>query len=466
MSGSRCLPEPLPPARFSPVATQARIGRKTTTARRPAIALDVARAAEACLQVPELVDLASVSVSGCVAVLEAALVSKPAPEHESDPLSVERTNRSVVVNTLLEHVHAAALAELEAAEAAVALRAGLRGRTFRSSAAQLLALRRAGIRLERLDDEALRPFRRRVAVRELERVRAAIEREWWVRSGPLREDIAAAWSQGTARDGALAVTTQAFASRGVDAERLATALIYFEAGRHLGLVKQQANKMAQAYTGYCAEDLFGWGWKGLVVALRGYDPTHSAFSTYAVTRIVGHIQDGVRAESPIPKRLGTFSRKATAVEERLSIALGRNPSAEETAAEMCRVRLLHELGRTPTLAEVTARAHEELAQLKLRPRLAVPVAIDESAGWEGDGIVIADGGLDPADEAIAEVLRAEIEAALDALPSEEAEAVRLLDYESLSYEEARERTGASRRQLQQRRTRGRQRLAQSLASWA
>jgi RNA polymerase sigma factor for flagellar operon FliA len=223
--------------------------------------------------------------------------------------------------------------------------------------------------------------------------------------------------------------------------------------------------MAQSYTGYSAEDLFGWGWKGLIVALRGYDPTASAFSTYAVTRIVGHIQDGVRAESPIPKRLGTFSRKAVATEEILSVELGRPPTAEETAEAMCRARLLRELGRPPTLAEVAARAHEELAQLKLRPRLAIPATIDEAAGPEGEGVVLPSMGPDPSDVALATALRDEIEAALAALPAEESEAVRLLDYEGVSYDEARMRTGASRRQLHQRRARGRERLAESLSGW-
>jgi RNA polymerase sigma factor FliA len=447
-----------------------RPGRKTTTARRPRLALDLARAAGAVRVLPELVDLPNVSVASCSDAVETALMGRPAPENENDPAAVVWTNRAAVVNALLDHAHLSALAELATAEAALAARCDLLGRSFRSEASQLLALRRAGIRLERLDDEALRPFRRRRVVADLQRVRRAMHLEHWVRTGSVRQALAAAYDHamptGADADRSLAATSAALAAEGVDGERLTNAMVYFEAGRHLGLVKQQANRMSQSYTGYSAEDLFGWGWKGLIVALRGYDPTASAFSTYACTRIVGHIQDGVRAESPIPKRLGTFSRKAAVTEETLAGELGRPPTQEETAAALCRARLVRELGRTPTIAEVAAKAHEDLAQLKLRPRLAIPATIDETSGPEGAGVVLAALGPDPADVAMSAVLRDEIEAALAALPTDESEAVRLLDYEGVSYDEARERTGASRRQLHQRRARGRERLAEALAPWA
>jgi RNA polymerase sigma factor for flagellar operon FliA len=433
------------------------------------LAIDLARASGAVSVLCEILDLPNMTVATCAAAVETALMARPAPENENDPAAVVWTNRAAVVNALLEHAHTQALAELAAAEAALAERCDLRGRSFRSEASQLLALRRSGIRLERLDEAALRPFRRRVAVRELQRVRRAISLEHSIRAGGVRQAVADAYDRamptGAAAERTLPATAAALSRAGIDGERLTNAVIHFEAGRHLGLVKQQSNRMAQSYTGYSAEDLFGWGWKGLIVALRGYDPTASAFSTYAVTRIVGHIQDGVRAESPIPKRLGTFSRKAVATEEILSVELGRPPTAEETAEAMCRARLLRELGRPPTLAEVAARAHEELAQLKLRPRLAIPATIDEAAGPEGEGVVLPSMGPDPSDVALATALRDEIEAALAALPAEESEAVRLLDYEGVSYDEARMRTGASRRQLHQRRARGRERLAESLSGW-
>jgi RNA polymerase sporulation-specific sigma factor len=56
--------------------------------------------------------------------------------------------------------------------------------------------------------------------------------------------------------------------------------------RHTGLVRKVVNQMSASYSrlpgGYEREDLEGFGWIGLIHALRTYDPGRkAAFSTYA-----------------------------------------------------------------------------------------------------------------------------------------------------------------------------------------
>lgn len=117
------------------------------------------------------------------------------------------------------------------------------------------------------------------------------------------------------------------------ASRLGDALVRMESLSHVSLVWHQAHKVAHYFPGYAASDLVGWGWSGLRMALNRFDPSLGfAFSTYACTRIVGSMRDGVRAERPVPKRLGTFQRQLERIEESMSDELGRPPSIDELAA--------------------------------------------------------------------------------------------------------------------------------------
>lgn len=121
---------------------------------------------------------------------------------------------------------------------------------------------------------------------------------------------------------------------GVDGERLAWDVITHESNRHYPLVLREASRMAEAWPGHTAEDLIGYAWSGLRLALRSYDPRRGLFSTYACPRIRGSIRDGIRSEHHLPKRLLTWVRKVESTQDSLTEALGRHPSAEEVAAEL------------------------------------------------------------------------------------------------------------------------------------
>jgi RNA polymerase sigma factor for flagellar operon FliA len=238
-------------------------------------------------------------------------------------------------------------------------------------------------------------------------------------------------------------------SQGVDAERLCSAVIHYESHFHIGLVWLEANRMAPSFPDHTAEDLAGWGWLGLRVALRKFEPQRGhRFSTYACYRIKGAIRDGVRDEHPVPKRLLTLQRKVQATEEQLSV----------------------HLGRVPQLAEVAEHLGETLEHLtRILPRLANAASLDEleAAAAERGGAV--PGSVDPTDPAdlVIEAERLDaVRAALGTIDPGDAEAVRLLVCEERSMAEARRVTGLSDRELRRRSERGCAQLRHLLADWA
>jgi RNA polymerase sigma factor (sigma-70 family) len=272
-------------------------------------------------------------------------------------------------------------------------------------------------------------------------------------------DVLAARPAGR-RPGSLDALARKAALAGFDGERLVDALIRFESDRHIQLVKHQANRVAKSYPHYTPEDLFGFGWRGLLAALRKYSPDQHAFATYACTRIAGAIKDGIRSESWVPKRLGTWARKAATVEDELFQLYGRRPTEDEMARELAVRELARQLKRNPTLAEIDARIDAERTQLKMLSRLNAPASLDERAGVEG---AADDAG--PEEELVGAARRAAVLAAVDELPPVLAEAVRLLDLEQRSFADAQALTGATARQLRERRAQGRALLAERLVSW-
>lgn len=232
---------------------------------------------------------------------------------------------------------------------------------------------------------------------------------------------------------------------GGDGERLLWAVIGVEALAHIPLIWHQANKLAKSFPDYTAEDLAGWGWQGLRIALRAYDPTRFAFSTYACTRISGTIRDGVRAENPIPKRLGTEIRKLARHEEELT----------------------RDLGRTPTLHEVADRVGLTWQHTQVLARCVPTASLDELAAatlsGEESTVLGYNAGID--DAATISTLNTEVGDALASLDADDAEAVQLLVMEERTLQEACELTGATPRQLRARRQRGLEQLAEVLADW-
>ena len=261
----------------------------------------------------------------------------------------------------------------------------------------------------------------------------------------LTEQFTASWSLELKHRGLDSVIAEA--NRFVDGSALSWAIIGFESQRHINLVWHQANKLERAFPDRESAELLALGWIGLRTALRLYNPTLGfSFSTYACTRITGSIRDGVRAENPVPKRLGTFSRKVAAAEEVLA----------------------HGLGRAPTLAEVAEHLGVELEDLKILPRLQHTASIDEMdtfAGERGTSPSWLIDNSDPADIAMSIIRRDAVDAALATLHPEDAAAVRLLVMEGLRPQEAQEITGEAPRRLRIRRERALEALRLELSNW-
>lgn len=141
---------------------------------------------------------------------------------------------------------------------------------------------------------------------------------------------------------------------GYDAEQLINELVVRETHRHTGLLHKEISKLRNSYPETRSEDLLGFAWKGLRVAIRSYDPRLGfAFSTYACPKINGAIRDGVRSESHLPKRLTTLVRSISTASEELT----------------------QKLSRTPTLDEISE--YLGAPQAALAPRLTTPASIDE-----------------------------------------------------------------------------------------
>jgi RNA polymerase sigma factor (sigma-70 family) len=247
---------------------------------------------------------------------------------------------------------------------------------------------------------------------------------------------------------------------GIDSEVLLDALVRHEAGRHLGLVRHQANRVASKYPGYEPEALFGMGWAGLIVALYKYDPTTSAFSTFAAIKIRGNIADSVRSESPIPKRLHTWYRKVSTAFEDLTSNLERRPTLEEVATELATTRLTRDLGRVPSLEEVASQLDAERQRMSILPRLSVPEALpaDDAFG---------DRHFDePESTAVLSGLQQDVWAALEALDPLEAAVIERVELRSRPIDEVACELGVTPRQVRTLRENGRARLAVALADWA
>jgi RNA polymerase sigma factor for flagellar operon FliA len=83
------------------------------------------------------------------------------------------------------------------------------------------------------------------------------------------------------------------------------------------------------------DDLVGWGILGLIDAVEKYDPHQDVkFSTYASIRVRGAIIDQIRTLDWAPRSLRAMARKVGAAREKLRHKEGREPTAEEIAAEL------------------------------------------------------------------------------------------------------------------------------------
>jgi len=256
--------------------------------------------------------------------------------------------------------------------------------------------------------------------------------------GTISERLYAQW-EGPVFNSNIDGVVESLGRRGINGEALAWAVIAKESLSHILLVKREANRISRMWPGRKADDLVGYGWRGLRLALRSYNPETAWFSTYACPKIRGAIRDGVRSEHHLPKRLNTFVNKAERAKDELGAILGRHP----------------------TQAEIAERLDTEIERVRQIATFAAPTSLQ--AGEEENGIEVA-GGEDVEESVISSLRKETIADALSKLPEDEAVAIRLLVMEDISMQEARERTGASSKQLRTRRDRGLAMLREDLAT--
>lgn len=248
--------------------------------------------------------------------------------------------------------------------------------------------------------------------------------------------------------GSLTETISSLVAQGIDAERITWDVISRESVNHAGLIHKECNRLVRTLPDRSPDELKGYGWAGLRTALRNYDPSLGfAFSTFACPKINGAIRDGVRAESPIPKRLTTFVRKVSSAEEQLT----------------------HALSRPPSYAEIAAYVDSTSESLHLLPRLVPSASLEELAyGLSGEQSrepsCLVD-SADPEDAAVTALRDAALHRAVAELPELEGQAVRLLLLEEMPVGEAAALVGVEPRQLRLRKARGLRALEPVMRAW-
>lgn len=235
---------------------------------------------------------------------------------------------------------------------------------------------------------------------------------------------------------------------GVSAEQLVDDLVVFESHRHLGLVWRQCHRLARTFPERTADDLVGFGWLGLRRALRRYDPSVAAFSTYAVALIDGEIREGVRRENPLPKRLTTYVRKV-------------DKAVDDLAAE---------LGRPPRLAELAERLDQRIEDLVLLSRLTPAASIDELTDGDEGHREAPRWMSDPVDVGVAAEQTVRAQAITEAIArladADERHAAQLMLLEGRPSTEAEQLCGVPSRRLLAAKRRAADHLAADLSGWA
>lgn len=285
----------------------------------------------------------------------------------------------------------------------------------------------------------------------LPQVRTNLTLHQYLSSGRFAAELMAMYVSAAGSDGSdLDRVVKEVSGAGLDGVALRDALINFESHRHINLVWHQAHRYSSRLRRE-PEDLFGWGWHGLKVALTRYDPTRNAFSTYACACIVSKIRDGVRAEMPVVKKMLTLRNKVG-------------------AAEML---LVGELGRMPTLQEVADHLGEDIERLKLlqvQLSLAGSSSLDELTRFDDEGSYtpgwMADGGPSPEDLAVSSDRVDRVQEALAQLDPLDARLVELVVVKQLPLRRVCEELSLTQRQLRAQRDRVFALLAGELADLA
>ena len=174
------------------------------------------------------------------------------------------------------------------------------------------------------------------------------------------------------------------------------------------------------------EDLYQLGCLGFLKAVRGFDPAFGCqFSTYAVPKIAGEIRRFLRDDGAVKVSRGLKERAA--------------------AIRQARDRLSHALGREPTLSELSAEMGLEPEDIAAAEEANLPVASLQMEAGE-DGFTLESMlGTDGMEEGVVE--RLALRGAIDALPERERQVIFLRYYKNLTQDKTAKVLGVSQVQI-------------------
>lgn len=173
------------------------------------------------------------------------------------------------------------------------------------------------------------------------------------------------------------------------------------------------------------DDLYQLGCLGFLKAVRGFDAAYGTqFSTYAVPKIAGEIRRFLRDDGPVKVSRGVKERAASIY--------------------AARTRLTAELGREPTLSELSADTGLTVEDIAATETAAGPVASLQMETAEGFSLesVLGDDGME---EHVVE--RVALRAAIEQLSEREQQVILLRFYKSMTQEKTAKILGVSQVQV-------------------
>ena len=189
------------------------------------------------------------------------------------------------------------------------------------------------------------------------------------------------------------------------------------------------------------EDLFQLGCLGFLKAVRGYDPDFGTqFSTYAVPKIAGEIRRFLRDDGPV----------------KVSRGLKEQGAAVRTAQQ----KLSTQLGREPTLSELSAETGLTAEEIAAAETAAEPVI--SMHAQTGDSGLTLEGMLTAGSPEEALVDRLALRAAMKELPEREREILLLRFYRGMTQSDAARVVGVSQVQVSRLERRALGRLREAL----
>lgn len=350
-----------------------------------------------------------------------------------------------IIDTIIETIEDSLHEEMENFSLLLSESTKISQRALKTEAGCLALIHELGFENTDFKEKSLLKLPGTLEINSLLSIRRLITLQEFVKSGALIKQLLVIWSE-TSREGNFDETKIKLTFSEPSFERVIWAILTFESTKHTNLVWHEANKLERIIPNKESSDMLAYGYLGLRTALRLYDPTLGfRFSTYACSRINGNIRDGIRAESPIPKRLTTFQRKITAAE----------------------AVLVQELGRIPTIVELSQKVGEDISKFSILPKLAPEASLEEltegadgsrkTSKWEIDD-------CDPALLVLQNFEKESIASAMNNLPANEALAIQLLIVEGVGVSEAANLIGVDTRQLRVLREKALFKLRNDLAS--